>query len=137
MNFDSLSNDVGKYPDLKYIVDTVTQILELMSTDEMINLKQTDVVQYEQIIHDKFVDFCDKYYSLFSLLLDGKVESLSNLITMINTLCMVKTGQISMDAAYTNIREDLSNKYIYPKYGGKREFERSIIERSKRKHKKN
>lgn len=52
---------------------------------------------------------------------------------MINTLCLVKTGQISMDTAYAHIREELSKEYIYPQFGGKDKFEKAIIERSKHK----
>lgn len=133
----SLTNDVKDYPELIEVIDTVTQIFEMMSTDEMIELKRTNVVQYEQVIHDKFPVFCDKHFSLVSSLLDGDIASLGNLVLMIKTICMVKTGQISMDTANSHIREELSSQYIYPKFGGKKEFEKTIIERSKKnkKHK--
>lgn len=137
MNTSHLIPDVDQIPDIKYIVDTVAQILEYMSDDEMIKLKDENVTLYEQKIHEKFTDFSDKYFSLFSFLLDGKLESLFNLITMLNALAMVKTGKISMETATVGVREDLSNQYIYPKFGGKKEFERTIIERHNKKKKHN
>jgi hypothetical protein len=54
---------------------------------------------------------------------------------MLNTLAMVKSGKISVDTASAGIREELSGQYIYPKFGGKKEFERTIIERHNRKKK--
>lgn len=128
-----LSNNVNNIPDLKYVVDTLTQIFEAISTDEMVELRKTKQEQYEQILHDRFTDFCDRYYTLFSVILDGDIDSMSHLVMMINTLCMVKTGQITMDTAYVHIREELSKHYIYPKFGGKKEFEKAIINRSQKK----
>jgi hypothetical protein len=131
----TLSTDVENVPDMKNIVDTLTQIFEYMATDEMIKLKETNIMHYEQRIHDKFPDFCERYYALTSALLDGNLSSLDNLVDMIRTICLVKSGQITMDTAYTHVREELASKYIYPKFGSKQKFEQAIVERSK-KHKK-
>lgn len=131
----TLSNDVENVPDMKNIVDSLTQIFEYMATDEMIKLKEINIMQYEQRIHDKFPDFCERYYALTSALLDGNLTSLDNLVDMIRTICLVKSGQITMDTAYAHVREELASKYIYPKFGSKQKFEQAIIERGK-KHKK-
>lgn len=131
--FGNLSKDVSNYPELKSIVDTITEILEYMGTDEILALKQTNQPEFTQKMEDKFSDFCDKYYSLFSLLVNGEDNSLEHLIMMINTLCMVKLGKISIDTASSHIRDELSEKYIYPKFGGKKKFEDAIIKRSKNK----
>ena len=127
----NLSSDVNNSPDLKYVVNTLTQIFEVITTDEMINMKNTNREQYEQILHDQFTEFCDKYYSLFSVILDGEFDSMTHLVMMIKTLCLVKSGQITMDTAYAHIREELSNQYIYPQFGGKKEFEKTIMSRNK------
>lgn len=131
----TLSSDVENVPDMKNIVDILTQIFEYMATNEMIKLKETNIMQYEQRIHDKFPDFCERYYALTSALLDGNLSSLDNLVDMIRTICLVKSGQITMDTAYAHVREELASKYIYPKFGSKQKFEQAIIERGK-KHKK-
>ena len=129
----NLSADVENIPDLKYVVDTLTQIFMVISTDKMIELKKNNVEQYEQELHDQFTDFSEKYYSLFSVILDGELDSMTHLVMMIKTLCMVKSGQITMDTAFAHIREELSNQYIYPQFGGKKGFEKTIMERSKHK----
>lgn len=132
----NLSTDVNNIPDLKYVVDTLTQIFEVISTDEMINMRNTNREQYEQTLHDRFTEFCEKYYSLFSVILDGELDSMTHLVMMIKTLCMVKSGQITMDTAYAHIREELSNQYIYPQFGGKKGFEKAIMNRNKHKKQK-
>lgn len=132
----NLSSDVNNIPDLKYVVDTLTQIFEVITTDEMINMRERNKEQYEQTLHDQFTDFCEKYYSLFSVILDGELDSMTHLVMMIKTLCMVKSGQITMDTAYAHIREELSNKYIYPQFGGKKGFEKAIMTRNKHKKQK-
>lgn len=129
----NLSSDVNNIPDLKYVVDTLTQIFEVITTDEMIDMRKTNRDQYEQTLHDQFTEFCDKYYSLFSVILDGELDSMTHLVMMINTLCLVKSGQITMDTAYAHIREELSNQYIYPQFGGKKGFEKAIMSRNKHK----
>lgn len=129
----NLSSDVNNIPDLKYVVDTLTKIFEVITTDKMINMRKENRDQYEQVLHDQFSEFCDRYYSLFSVILDGELDSMTHLVMMIKTLCMVKTGKITMDTAYAHIREELSNKYIYPQFGGKKEFEKAIKNRNKHK----
>lgn len=127
----NLSSALASYPEMQQLVETLTEIFEFMATDEMIALKVADMVQYEQILHDKFPEFCERYFSLFSTVLDGDFDSLDNLVVMVKYLCMVKAGEITMDTANTQIRDELASKYIYPKFGGKQEFEKTIIERSK------
>jgi hypothetical protein len=129
----NLAADVENVPDLRYVVDTMTQIFTIITTDRMIELKKNNRDQYEQELHDQFKDFCDKHYSLFSVILDGELDSMTHLVMMIKTLCLVKSGQITMDTAYAHIREELSNHYIYPQFGGKKGFEKAIKDRSRNK----
>jgi hypothetical protein len=138
-----LSKDVETIPNLKYIISTLTEIFEYISKNEMIELKEKDFDAYKQNIRLKFPEFEDNYFSLFNVILDGELDSITHLVMMIKTLCMVKTGQLSMDTAFTNVREELSNRYIYPQFGGKQEFENTMIaranvkkEKSKKKNKK-
>lgn len=126
-----LSNSVANIPDLKYVIDTLTQIFTFISSDEMITMRHSSKDEYDRILREKFPDFYTKYYSLFNVILSGELDSMTHLVMMIKTLCLVKSGNITMDEAFANIREELSNKYIYPQFGGKKAFERKIIERSK------
>jgi hypothetical protein len=130
--FKNISSDVDGFPELKYVIDTLTEILDFMMTDDMMKLKEESKESFEQVMADKFKDFSERYFSLFCVILDGEMNSLSNLVMMINTLCMVKTKKISMDEGYAHIREELAGTYIYPQFGGKEQFEKTIKERSKK-----
>ena len=131
-----LTSDVEGSPDLKYVVDTLIQIFEYISTDEMLELKKKDKMEYDKVLTMKFNEFSEKQFSLFSVVLAGEYDSMTHLVMMIKTLGMVKTGQITMDTAYAHIREELSNKYIYPQFGGKKQFEKAIRDRNNvKKHK--
>jgi len=126
-----LSNDVKNNAKLKYVIDTLTDIFDFISSDEMIVMYGEDKEKYAQTLRGKYPEFSENYYSLFSVILDGELDTMSHLVMMIKTLCMVDSGSITMDTAYTNIREDLANHYIYPQFGGKKNFEKTIKERSK------
>jgi len=128
----NLSSDVENIPDLKYIINTLTQIFVTISSDDMIEMKTTDKEKYIQTLYEKYPEFSEKYFSLFSVILDGELDSMTHLVMMIKTLCLVKTGQISMDSAFEHVREDLASKYIYPQFGGKAEFEKKIKQRGKK-----
>lgn len=133
--FSKLNDGVLEYPEMKYIIDTITDIIEYISTDEMIQLKKENPERYKINLMEKYAEFSDKQYSLFSIILAGEFDSLDKLVTMLNTLCLVKQGKINMDTAYAGIREVLSEEYIYPQFGGKEKFEKTMIERSKHKKK--
>lgn len=126
----NLSQDVENIPDLKYVIDTLTDIFEYISKDAMIELQLSNIEEYKRHLERKYSEFCDRYYSLFRIVLDGELDSMTHLVMMIKNLCLVNDGKISMDAAYTNVREELSNHYIYPKFGGKKEFEREMMRRN-------
>jgi len=128
----SLTKDVENMPDLKYVVDTLTDIFEYISTDEMLSMRKDNKTEYDRMMEGKYKDFEDRYFSLFRVILDGEFDSMNHLVMMIKTLCLVKTGKISNDAAYANIREELSNHYIYPQFGGKKEFEKEMNRRNKK-----
>lgn len=127
----NLIPNVDGMPDLKYVINNLVQIFEFISTDDMIKMKSDNKEQYENVLHKKFAEFSERYYSLFSVILDGELDSMTHLVMMINTLCLVNTGQITMDTAYAHIREELSKHYIYPKFGGKKEFEKAMMKSGK------
>lgn len=123
---------VGDIPELKYVIDTITDILEYMMDDNIKKIKKENKEEYDIKIYEKYREFGDKYYTLFSLILDDNIDKISNLVMMLNTLSMVRTGQISMETANEYVREELSKTYIYSVFGGKKEFERTIMSRNKK-----
>jgi len=128
-------DDLASSPDLQYVINELTKIFEFISTDEMLSLKESDKVTYDKTLTEKFPEFSERFYALFSVILAGEFDSMTHLVMMIKTLGMVKTGKISMDTAYAHVREELSNEYIYPQFGGKAGFEKAIKDRHNKKGK--
>lgn len=128
----NLPKDLDQVPDLMELVEQLTSIFEFMATPEIVEMRRSDFDKFEQMMFDKYSDFCDKYFTLFSTAIhydpDKDDGSLDNLVMMINALFMVKIGKISIDTANTVIGEELAQKYVYAKHGGKKKFEENIKE---------
>lgn len=131
-----LSGDVESIPNLKYVISILTEMFEYMTSKEMLELKEMNMESYKENLRQKYQDFEEHYFSLFNVVLDGELDSMTHLVMMIKSLCMVKTGQISMDTAFANVREELSNHYIYPQFGGKQNFENTMVARANSKKEK-
>lgn len=130
-----MSDEAGEMPDLQNIIDTLPKICDLMETDEMILLRNTNKGTFEQKMEEHFPEFSDKNFSLFRMIIHGNIDTWTNLIEMIKTLCMVKLGQISMGTANQHISNVLAEQYIYPKFGGKANFEKKVKEENDKKPK--
>lgn len=125
-------DDLKNSPDMLYVVNTLTEIFTFISTDEMIKLKEDDKLEYDKTVTQKFPEFSERYFSLFSVVLSGELETMTHLVMMIKTLGQVNSGKISMNTAYARVRDELSDKYIYPQFGGKDKFEEEIKKRHKK-----
>jgi hypothetical protein len=128
----NLPKDIEQVPDMMDLVDQLTSIFEFMTEPEIAELRRTNFEQFEDMMYNKYQGFCDKYFTLFAMVIHYDPEkddkSLDNLVMMINALCMVKLGKISVDTANTVIGEELAEKYIYSKHGGKKKFEKHVQE---------
>jgi hypothetical protein len=80
---------------------------------------------------DKYNDFGERHNTLLHSILDDRIDELGNLIYMLKTLASVKSGKLTMIEANAMVREKLSSEYIYPKFGGKTQFEKAIKKRAK------
>lgn len=107
----------SELPDVGKLLDTVSQIIEYMCTDEMIALKekckqgQTDE-DYEFNIEDKFPEFTSKYYSLFKMIIDG--EDLTPMYRMFSCIDQVNKGYTTLENVELQLGEELASEYIKP-----------------------
>lgn len=122
--------------DLDNVVKQIIEILEFMNTKEMIEMKEADSKLFEKYIDDKYSDFSLEYHSILRLLLENNEANIKKLMIIIGTLRKVKNKELDMDDVFENFKEGLAEEYIYPKFGGKEEFEKTIIERNNKKIKK-
>jgi hypothetical protein len=113
-------------PDLDNLTDTICEILEFMNLDEMVQLKNSNKLKFEEEIDTRFSDFSLKYPSLLTLLIENKEENLHKLTYMIGMLQKIQDRNITMDSAVDTLRESLASEYVYPQFGGKENFENSV-----------
>lgn len=122
--------------DLNDVVKQIIEILEFMNTKEMIEMKQIDQKLFEKFIDDKFSDFSLMYHSILRLLFENNEQNIQKLMYIIQILGKVKNKELNMDNVFEDFKESLAEEYIYPEFGGKSEFEQTIIDRNKKKEKK-
>jgi hypothetical protein len=120
-------------PDIEKLMDTVIMFLEYIATEPMRRLEESDPASFEKHLESKFSDFSNSNYGVFKLLLEKKhrAQNVNKLITLFSQLQSAKSGETTLDAVYADYTEGLNNEYIYPKFGGKEQFEQTM----KNKHK--
>lgn len=132
---------VNAIPDLEKLLSIVLEMLLYINTDEMQKLETTDEIAFEHHLDAKFEYLSSKYYIIFKMLLDKKhrTENIEKLIDTFSILRDVKSGSINIHDADKNYKEALNEQYIYPKYGGKENFEKEMLnnKKIKKKHKSN
>lgn len=117
-------------PDIEQLLDHVISMLEYMNTDEMKQLEDSDPDAFEKHLDIKFSEFTYRYYAVFKLLLDkvNRKDNVARLIQLFEKLNKIKNNEASMDDAYEEYTEGLNSRYIYPKFGGKQNFEKKMTE---------
>lgn len=100
-------------PDTGELTCEIIEILEFITTSEMLELKKSDYTQYGLKARKRFESFYLRYFGVFTLLLEGKVE-IDQLLQIISVIDEVKQGKLDVDAAQSKVDESLSKKYIYP-----------------------
>lgn len=133
-----LNMDLTKIPDLHKLTSTIIEFLEYINTPEMERLEQSDKTAFEKHLEHKFENFTVCFTTIYKMLLNKseRNENLTKLMDLIETLKKVQSGEKNMDVEFDNFREQLSEQYVYPKFGGKEQFEKNIEKRARKKNKK-
>lgn len=99
-------------PDPNVIAHKVYEILEYMSSDEMINIQIKNFAEYQKRMEMQFPDFSTRYSALFDQIITG--DNLEILFTMLESIEQIKSGNIDQADAEENIKKDLEERYIKP-----------------------
>lgn len=112
-------------PDIVILTGRIIELLKLMDNTEMMILEKGNNNEYTNIILSQFEDLP---YSIIKLLLERneRENNVGRLINMLNILKNVKSGEQDINEAYNKYSEQLNEEYIYPKFGGKNNFEKEI-----------
>lgn len=110
--FDIDEGDVtDSLPNACEILDTVIRILEIMNTPEMKSLRESNVVLFEQLMEEKFIDFADRYYNVFKMVLSG--EDITPLFKMLQVINDINVGKTNLEAGEQYIGQCLT-KFLPP-----------------------
>jgi len=128
--------DAKAIPDIEQLLDKILDFLNYINKENMQKLEATDKIEFDKHLNDRFNDFSEKHYSIFKMLLDNenRATNVAKLFDMLSKLKQVKMGRLDIHQADKDFQEELNNKFLYPKFGGKEQFEKEIL---KNKHKKN
>lgn len=119
--------------DLQYILETTVNILEFTKEPQMLELKKINFDEYLNALEKKYEKFTLKYYGIFRMIVDNDdSKSIDKLFGMLNLLWQVNAGKLTLTNADALVSEGLSNEYVYPKFGGKQNFEKIIKNRNKK-----
>jgi hypothetical protein len=130
MNMDNPANIAN----LETLTMRVVEFLEYINKDEMVKMETDDPSAFKMHIMDKFIDYFDTNSKVFSMLLN-KEDREANVIKLINffeLLNDIKNGKKDMNTEWDRFKEEHNEQYIYPKFGGKDAFEKTIAKRAKR-----
>lgn len=126
-------NERTQMRDLVKVKKEIIEILEYMNTDQMIELEAKNRNIYEMHIESKFEDFATNYYTILKLLFDkeGKEENLIRLLELFDRLGDIKKRGSNLDKEYERFIEEQREAYLYPQFGGKRNFEKEMLKGKK------
>lgn len=125
-------------PDLAELTKQILKFVEYIETDEMRKLENDNNTEFCSHIESAFPDFTLKYMSIYKMLLDreNREENLVKLLNLFKILRDVKAGTRDIDTEFDAFKENLAQDYVYPKFGGKTEFEKKIKTRAEKKQRK-
>jgi anaerobic selenocysteine-containing dehydrogenase len=115
-------------PDLESLTGTVIEILEYLDTPEMIKQEKENKEAFDKHMEQKYEDFSLKNFNVFRLLLEtrNREENIEKLLNVFSTLNKIKHGEADIYKEFESFREDRSEKYLYPTFGGKKGFEKAV-----------
>ncbi len=127
-NYEDKPGSVDDIPDISKLLDSILSMISFIDTEEMLKLEKKNPEMYRQKVEDNYSELSLNHYGVFCLLLDreNRKENLEKLVGMINMLRIVKEGKMNLDDAHSTFMEDLNEKYVYNKFGGKHKFEQAM-----------
>ena len=125
--------DAKAIPDIEKLLDNILNFLNYINQESMQELEATNKIEFDQHLNTHFNDFSEKHYSIFKMLLDSenRATNIAKLFDMLSKLKQVKMGRLDIHQADRDFQEELNNKFLYPKFGGKEQFEKEILKNKK------
>lgn len=134
MNISSKKNQDNDHYDIDLIINEIYKIIEFMSSDTLIEMREKFFPQYKCVIEKQFEEFANNYYSVLQLLING--SDIKNLCMMLKELHSAKKKQTPMEYIEKHVTNELSNQYVIPVLEKLNKKEKKIFIKKKKKKKK-
>ena len=121
--------DKNAIPDLEVLTNEIFDFLVFIDQPEIIELRISQHGNFLKLVEEKFKNIPLSITKMLTDESSDRVKNITKLLDMFQTLNKVKKGEKNIDSEFENFKENLSEEYIYPKFGGKEEFERKMSEK--------
>ena len=113
-------------PNMEFLTTQLVEILSYINTDTMDEMRKNDINGFKTHIQNKFNEFSDKYYGLLDMILNDEVNDITPLLQMLSIF--KQTTSDKLDSQFESYKETVAEKYLYPTFGGKTEYEKKMKE---------
>ena len=115
-------------PDTEKMMRNIDKLLDFIESPHMKELEETDKDKFENLAFMKFNNILPM--KIISLLVeDERYKNLETLLDMLETLSHVKKGKKDLLEETKKFSEKRNEEYMYPKFGGKENFEKTMREK--------
>ena len=116
---------IDAIPDLDKLSTRVVEMLDIIEKN-----KGRDISETRIFLIDKFDDVPVSIIKLLTI--DGteeeRVENLNRLLRLLENLGKAKSGKKELTQCASEFNDEIAERYVYPKFGGKENFEKKIEE---------
>jgi len=124
---DAETMSVGAIPDLNKLMN---HIINMLSFVDMLKESGKSNQEIENVVIQKYQN--DITILIIKELLENRKYALEKLLNMFTILGKVKEGKADLHEEYEKFGERQNEEFIYPKFGGKEQFEKQIRELNER-----
>lgn len=119
--------DIEKAPNTKQFLDDLILFIDELNKPNFKKLrKENKFNEIEELLERKYKRLFELNYSLVFAVIRNEITNFDILVKMINVMILLETKQISNSEANNIIKDLINDLYIYPKFGGKENFEKII-----------
>ncbi len=127
INAMKIEMDPNAIPDLDNMLIYIQKLLEEIETPRMQYLEKTNKNEFEKILTHKYHENIPSFKIINLLLEPERYENLDKLLDMFERLKNIKNGNLDIQKAHKDWCEKMNEEYVYPKHGGKANFEKNIL----------
>jgi len=123
-------------PDIMNLTKQIIDFIEYIEKPEIKEMAKENTMIYKQHLETKFEEFTLEYYSIYRMLVDNEINrshNIEKLFKMIDRLHKVESGKSNVEKEFVKVREELAGEFLYPQFGGKDKFEKTMNKNLKKK----